>query len=91
MVTLTRPFLERFHDKRNLRQPNLRWLRNLGGRVASYAPLRRLLEMPLTVLGIVCVDAAAVWWDPIVGLFSAGVLLIVLELLIADQPGGGQQ
>jgi hypothetical protein len=86
MAVLGLPRLERFHDKRRDR---LRWLRALGGRVSSYAPLQRLLEMPLTVLGIVCVDAAAVWWDPIVGLFSAGVLLVVLELLISDD-GGSQ-
>jgi hypothetical protein len=40
--------------------------------------------MPLTVIGFATADAAAVWWDPIVGLFSAGVLLVILELLISD-------
>jgi len=67
---------------------HVRRLRNLVGRVASYAPLRRLAEMPLTVLGFGCIDAATVWWNAIVGLFGAGVLLIVLELMIADDASG---
>jgi hypothetical protein len=49
------------------------------------AALSSLAGMPLTVAGFGCLDAAAVWWNPVVGLASAGVLLIVLELMIADE------
>lgn len=86
MATQTIPRIRpyNFHDRKPRRFRTSLWLLQLGGRVASYAPLRRLLEMPLTVIGFATADAAAVWWDPIVGLFSAGVLLVILELLISD-------
>lgn len=70
----------------------LRRLRNLAKATAMAAlkphraALGNLVSMPLTVAGFGCLAAAAVWWQPIVGLASTGVLLIVLELLIADQP-----
>lgn len=47
--------------------------------------LRNLASIPLTVAGFCCFDVAAVIWDPLVGIASAGVLLIVLEHLIADE------
>jgi hypothetical protein len=66
--------------------PHKAWkrLRALGGRIASYAPVRNLCQMPLTIVGAGCIDAAAFVGCTIAGLVVTGVSLIVLELLIAD-------
>ncbi len=47
--------------------------------------LANLATIPLTVAGFGCLDAAAFMWNTIAGLAAAGVLLIVLEHLIADE------
>jgi hypothetical protein len=62
-------------------------LRSAAGRALRPARpvLRNLASIPLTVAGFGCLDAAALAWNVLVGLAGAGVLLIVLEHLIADE------
>lgn len=48
------------------------------------APVARLLEMPLMVAGLGCVDAGAFVGNEIAGLVVTGLSLIGLEYLIAD-------
>jgi hypothetical protein len=48
------------------------------------APLANLAQVPLTFCGFACLAAAALWWNPVAGLACTGVLLIVLEHVIAD-------
>ena len=47
---------------------------------------RNLASIPLTVTAFGCLGAAAIWWDPVLGLACCAPLLIALERLIADQP-----
>lgn len=48
------------------------------------APVARLLEMPLMVAGLGCVDVGAFVGNEIAGLVVTGLSLIGLEYLIAD-------
>lgn len=48
------------------------------------APLAKVAEIPLTVAGLGCIDAAAFVGTPIAGLVVTGLSLIGLEYLIAD-------
>jgi hypothetical protein len=58
--------------------------------VKSSSSLRNLASMPLTVCGFVALDTAACLWNLLVGIAGAGVLLIILELLIADEDEGSR-
>lgn len=48
------------------------------------APLGNLAQMPLTVAGVGCIDAAAFVGNEIAGLVVTGLSLMGLEFLIAD-------
>jgi hypothetical protein len=45
----------------------------------------RLAEIPLTVAGIGCIDAAAFVGDTIAGLVVTGLSLMAIEYVIADE------
>jgi hypothetical protein len=47
--------------------------------------LANLASIPLTVAGFGCLDAAAFMWNTLAGLAAAGLLLIALEHMIADE------
>lgn len=49
------------------------------------APLVNMAQIPLTVAGLGCVDAAAFVGNEIAGLVVTGLSLIGLEFLIADE------
>ena len=49
------------------------------------APLANLAQIPLTVAGIGCIDAAAYIGNEIAGLVVIGLSLLALEHLIADE------
>jgi len=53
------------------------------------ASLARLAEIPLTVAGAGCIDAAAFCGNLIAGLVVTGISLVLLEHMIADddEPG----
>jgi hypothetical protein len=57
-----------------------------AGRVLTphRASLRRLADIPLTVAGLGCIDAAAFTGNEIAGLVVTGFSLILTEHLIAD-------
>lgn len=61
-------------------------LRAVAKRLTVPAALRRLAEMPMTVAGIGCIDAAPFLSNVhvIVGLVVTGLSLIGLEYVIAD-------
>ena len=59
-------------------------LRAARARITMPAPMRRLAEIPLTVAGIGCIDAAAFEGGLIAGLVVTGLSLVGLEYLIAD-------
>ncbi len=54
-------------------------------RLAIPASLRNLLSMPLTVLGLIVMDAGVFTQSVTAGLLVMGVFLIALEYLIADE------
>lgn len=59
--------------------------RALARATAPATPLlAKLAEIPLTVAGIGCIDAAAFVGDTIAGLVVTGLSLIGLEYLLAD-------
>lgn len=55
------------------------------------ASLIRLAEMPLTVMGAGCIDAAAFAGDLIAGLVITGISLILVEHMIADEDEPGRR
>ena len=63
-----------------------RFLRSAIGSISIPVPdpLRRLAQIPLTTLGLACMDGAAFAGNLIAGLAVTGISLIVLEFLIAD-------
>lgn len=70
-----------------------RRLRNLTRRAAGVvltphkAALRRLADIPLTVAGLGCLDAAVWQWHGTAGLALLCPVLMYLEHLIADDGG----
>jgi hypothetical protein len=72
-------------QRARLRRLNVDLRRSLARLAApAAAPLTRLAQMPLTLAGIGCIDAAAFVGDTIAGLVVTGLSLIGLEYLIAD-------
>lgn len=72
-------------QRARLRRLNADLRRSLARLAApGAAPLARLAQMPLTLAGIGCIDAAAFVGDTIAGLVVTGLSLIGLEYLIAD-------
>lgn len=59
-------------------------LRAVSKRLTVPAALRRLAEMPMTIAGIGCIDAAAFVGNTIAGLVVTGLSLMALEYSIAD-------
>lgn len=68
-----------------------RWVTAAAAKALSphKASLVRLTEIPLTVMGAGCIDAAAFVGNTIAGLVVTGISLIIVEHLIADddEPG----
>lgn len=68
-----------------------RWIASAAGKVLSphKASLLRLTDIPLTVAGAGCIDAAAFAGNLIAGLVVTGITLILIEHAIADddEPG----
>lgn len=54
-------------------------------RLKAPAALQRLMEIPLTFLGVACIDAGVYTQSLTAGLIVTGLSLIGLEYLIADE------
>lgn len=65
----------------------LRDLRSLFERVtrAAHAPLKNLLAVPLTTLGVVAFDIGVFQWSARVGWMVTGITAVLLEHVIADE------
>jgi len=63
-----------------------RWIASAAAKAVSphKASLVRLTEIPLTVMGAGCIDAAAFVGNLIAGLVVTGITLVLLEHVIAD-------
>lgn len=58
----------------------------LGARAIAphKASLRNLMDIPLTVIGLGCVDTGVFQWSTAVGWVVTGLSLVLLEHMIAD-------
>lgn len=59
-------------------------LRRVLNRITGYAPLKNLVQMPLTVAGAASIDVGVFTANPVAGWIVTGLTLIGLEYLIAD-------
>jgi hypothetical protein len=81
-VTIPMPRARRIDLKRALRDWSAR-----AAKLAKpvRAPLRNLLACPLTALGFAAFDVGVFQWSHRAGWLVMGVLLVVLEHVIADE------
>lgn len=83
VAQVTQPGRLRLGDRRRRAAA---WARGALRRAAApvKAPAAALVQIPLTVAGIGCIDAAAFLGCTIAGLVVTGLSLLALEALIAD-------